>query len=232
MAKFQGDLGAAIKSTQNDSSLDYSSNQTNTTTKVNTRTPDVRLVNEDGHAPAGMQVGDYVATAQGVYRITAARGGQDYDSERVEYYDGSRDTARQKVEEYRRLIQSRGFKKGGVVDFTGVADMHGTPSHSETVFNSTDASKLYDFVHTTPDLVADFMERMKRAVIPTVFGSVGSLDRLNPSLAGIEPGEATIRMGDIIINGNADDDTIEKISRTTRKDVNEALKAAGLRFRR
>jgi len=44
------------------------------------------------------------------------------------------------------------YKDGGVIDFTGVADVHGSPSHSEVAFNSTDAKKLYDIVRNLPSL--------------------------------------------------------------------------------
>ena len=39
------------------------------------------------------------------------------------------------------------FSEGGIVDYTGSANVHGSSSRSEVVFNSTDAKKLYDLVH-------------------------------------------------------------------------------------
>lgn len=43
--------------------------------------------------------------------------------------------------------KSSSFAEGGIVDYTGNANVHGSSSHSEVVFNSTDAKKLYDLVH-------------------------------------------------------------------------------------
>lgn len=44
------------------------------------------------------------------------------------------------------------YANGGVADYTGLAQMHGTPNHSEVIFNAEDARKLYDTIHnlTTP----------------------------------------------------------------------------------
>lgn len=44
---------------------------------------------------------------------------------------------------------------GGNVNYTGLAMLHGSETKNEVVFNSKDAKKLYEYVHTTPDLIAD-----------------------------------------------------------------------------
>lgn len=51
---------------------------------------------------------------------------------------------------------------GGVVDYTGTAMMHGTKQKSEVVFNAADASKLYQYVHTTPNLIASAISNAGR----------------------------------------------------------------------
>ena len=48
---------------------------------------------------------------------------------------------------------------GGVVDYTGVAMLHGTKQKSETIFNANDSAKLYDMVHNTPNLMADMLNQ-------------------------------------------------------------------------
>jgi chemotaxis protein histidine kinase CheA len=52
-----------------------------------------------------------------------------------------------------------GFAGGGVVDFTGGTTVHGTPTQSKVVFNSSQAKKLYDWVRNLPALpkLANFM---------------------------------------------------------------------------
>lgn len=53
----------------------------------------------------------------------------------------------------------RGYSIGGTADFTGLAMLHGTKQRSETIFNATDSAKLYDLVHSTPNLIADIMSK-------------------------------------------------------------------------
>ena len=53
-----------------------------------------------------------------------------------------------------RLDIKKAYASGGVADFTGRAILHGTQEKSEVIFNSGDAKKLYDLIHssTTADL--------------------------------------------------------------------------------
>ena len=63
-----------------------------------------------------------------------------------------------------------GFAQGGVVDYTGIAMVHGTKQKSETVFNANDSAKLYEMVHNTPNLMADMLNQAK-----TIAGRAGSI---------------------------------------------------------
>lgn len=63
-----------------------------------------------------------------------------------------------------------GFAQGGVVDYTGIAMVHGTKQKSETVFNANDSAKLYEMVHNTPNLMADMLNQAK-----TIAGRTGSV---------------------------------------------------------
>ncbi len=42
------------------------------------------------------------------------------------------------------------YKDGGIIDYQGFAEVHGSPSSSEVVFNSSQASKLYELVKNLP----------------------------------------------------------------------------------
>ena len=53
----------------------------------------------------------------------------------------------------KELKALRGYANGGVADRTGLAMLHGTKQRSETIFNANDSAKLYDLVHSTPNLV-------------------------------------------------------------------------------
>ena len=56
------------------------------------------------------------------------------------------------------IFDRLGFAQGGTVDYTGLAMVHGSKKHSETVFNAADSQKLYNYVHNTPDLMAAMMQ--------------------------------------------------------------------------
>lgn len=58
------------------------------------------------------------------------------------------------VKAAKELKALRGYANGGVADQTGLAILHGTKQRSETIFNANDSAKLYDLVHSTPNLVA------------------------------------------------------------------------------
>lgn len=57
------------------------------------------------------------------------------------------------------LLGLRGFADGGVVDYTGLAMVHGTKQKSETTFNAEDSAKLYDTVHNTPNIVSSIIDK-------------------------------------------------------------------------
>lgn len=61
-------------------------------------------------------------------------------------------------------IKIKAYAKGGINDFTGLAMMHGTKQKSEVVFNSADAKKLYDFVHTSNNLPEMLMNNVSNSI--------------------------------------------------------------------
>lgn len=69
------------------------------------------------------------------------------------------------MEYYQRLwarLSTGNFASGGVVDYTGMAMVHGTKQRSETMFNANDSAKLYDMVHNTPSLIADMLTQANK----------------------------------------------------------------------
>lgn len=48
----------------------------------------------------------------------------------------------------KKATKNASYSSGGVNDETGVAMLHGTKSNSEVIFNSADAKKLWNYVHT------------------------------------------------------------------------------------
>lgn len=66
--------------------------------------------------------------------------------------------AKRALEEYAKA-STNGYANGGTVDYTGLAMVHGRKNAPETVFNASDSKKLYDLVHSTPNLMADMMTK-------------------------------------------------------------------------
>ena len=66
--------------------------------------------------------------------------------------------AKRALEEYAKA-STNGYASGGTVDYTGLAMVHGRKNAPETVFNASDSKKLYDLVHSTPNLMADMMTK-------------------------------------------------------------------------
>ena len=64
------------------------------------------------------------------------------------------------------------YAKGGVVDFTGIAAVHGGRA-AELMLNNADVAKVYDYIHNTPNLIADMVQRVVKA--PSFFPSIGAV---------------------------------------------------------
>lgn len=91
-----------------------------------------------------------MAAAWGRYLL---ENGGDMDSEEAKY-------ALKKYAHYSTNgFDPNGFSKGGVVDYTGLAMVHGSHQKAETVFNANDSAKLYEMVHSTPNLMADMLNQ-------------------------------------------------------------------------
>lgn len=67
------------------------------------------------------------------------------------------------------------FADGGTADFDGLALLHGA-NGAETILNNTDAAKLYNFIHNSPNLYSDILDRIhipmaNGGVYPTTYGA-------------------------------------------------------------
>lgn len=54
-------------------------------------------------------------------------------------------------EVFKNIFHVLGFSKGGAADYTGLAMIHGSKTHSETVFTSAQSKKLLNLVDALPD---------------------------------------------------------------------------------
>ena len=94
----------------------------------------------------------------------------------------------------------KSYSTGGTVDYTGLANVHGSKSNSEVIFNSAQAKKLYDFIANTGNL----SEVIGRQVVQdlgnkTINNIVNNNDKADNSKTNI-----TIRV-DKIVTPNAND---------------------------
>lgn len=119
-----------------------------------------------------------------------------------------------------KIIQP--YAEGGVIDYTGPAMVHGKASSPEVVFNAQAASKLFNYVTQTPNLIA--------AALAQGSGMLKGYGSASTSLVGGD-------MGDININiaGNADASTVNELKRVAAgikddviKTLNDSLRRRGI----
>lgn len=66
------------------------------------------------------------------------------------------------------------YSKGGVIDYTGLANVHGTKQHSEVAFNSEQAKQLYEMIRNTDDLSAMIANNISDNVAKTISNHIQS----------------------------------------------------------
>lgn len=103
----------------------------------------------------------------------------------------------------------RMYASGGVADFTGTAMLHGSKTASEVIFSASDAAKLYEYVHTTPDLVQHLYRRI--------------FDNTEASKAVTGGQSIVVDMGGIHVHGNADRDTVTEMSNVFDRKMNDLV---------
>ena len=82
----------------------------------------------------------------------------------LEYGEQLSDDERQYALKKYAHFSTNGYAQGGVVDYTGIAMVHGRKNAPETVFNANDSAKLYELVHNTPNLMASMLNQAKSKV--------------------------------------------------------------------
>jgi hypothetical protein len=89
------------------------------------------------------------------------------------------------------------YADGGVVNYTGLAAVHGTPSQSEVVLNSSQGAKLYNFIRNLPGIVVPKQPQLTGSKNPVTM----SFDNL------------------ININGNVDRNVMPRLEDLTNQVV-------------
>ncbi|WP_206459467.1 hypothetical protein [Anaerovorax sp. IOR16] len=93
-------------------------------------------------------------------------------------------------------LKKKKYSEGGTVDFTAFAQLDGSPSKNEVIFNSTDAKKLYDLVHQSKNLVNE------------IFG--GIINKTKPITPNNSSTVTKITIGDINVYGVKDTSGLSK----------------------
>lgn len=77
--------------------------------------------------------------------------------------EGDKHKLEQAYKYKQKLIAQGGYyAKGGVVDYTGMAMVHGSTHSAETVFNARDSKKLYDFIHNSENISSLLAKRISQ----------------------------------------------------------------------
>jgi len=141
-------------------------------------------VGKDGNAPTGTRVGDVVQTQGGTYQVVSAgTSGAKYNPDSGLYSI--------------KINDKRTYATGGIADYTGIAQLDGTPSNVETIFNAKQGKKLYDFINNVPD--------MTQFVVGKLMKSFSSIP-LKSSATGV----VNLSVGDIYLNGVQDTNGLSK----------------------
>ena len=80
------------------------------------------------------------------------------EQEALELWASGKLSAADMVNKYKNGDVRR-YSEGGVADYTGIAMLHGRQNAPETIFNAKDSAKLYEMVHSTPNLMADMVNK-------------------------------------------------------------------------
>ena len=102
------------------------------------------------------------------------------------------------------------YAAGGVADYTGHAQLDGSKSSPEVIFNSNDAAKLYHLVHTTPNLVDKLLGNVQakfEAVLPAGFKGSG-----NPSMT-TDNSRKVYWNGNVLMEGHDADNFLTMLER-------------------
>lgn len=103
-----------------------------------------------------------------------------------------------------------GFANGGVIDYTGPAQVHGTGSRPELALNNFDVKKLYEYIHSTPDLVSSMLSKI--SVEKNIF--------TNRNISSISP------VVNINVGGDATENTLNElrqIGKSIGEDVRKSI---------
>jgi hypothetical protein len=98
-------------------------------------------------------------------------------------------------------MKAHSYANGGIVDYTGAAMLHGSPSASEVVFNAGAASKLYEYVTKTPSLVQDFVKQ----ALNTKKEAYGEDKQIYNPVESVH-----VSIGDIYLSGVQDTDALSE----------------------
>ncbi len=103
-------------------------------------------------------------------------------------------------------LKKKGYKVGGVIDYTGDAIVHGSKTSAEVVFSASDAKKLWEYVKALPTVPT--------AQIPKVPYGTGT-------------GLGSIIIENIIgkVEGNLDKSVVPDIYKTVKVAINEVFDA-------
>lgn len=104
------------------------------------------------------------------------------------------------------------YALGGVDATGGYKLLHGAPGAVETIFNAAQGKRLYDLVASPSEL--------SRSVAANLAASLAGFSReISPAQAPL-----VINQGDVVINGNAEDEAIRRLQQLQRDTIDKTVR--------
>lgn len=104
------------------------------------------------------------------------------------------------------------YALGGVDSTGGYKLLHGAPGAVETIFNAAQGKRLYDLVASPSEL--------SRSVAANLARSIAGFSRID----GSAQAPLVIHQGDIVINGNAEDEAIRRLEQLQRETIDKTVR--------
>lgn len=194
--------------------------------------PKVYKVKPDGKAPEGLNVGDYVVTGGGLYRITGTENG--YQSIKVgePFSTGNYDDLEAIYQDLKYKIEKQGLRyhTGGIAGGQSTIkqdEVMAILRKGEPVLGPAQEEGLYRLVDFIQRLQSRVNTAMQNPLARSFFNGSASSQALMASM-GAAGGNTSVQFGDVYISG-ADENTLRQHTEINRKFVNEVLNVLNVR---
>ncbi|MDE6149667.1 MAG: hypothetical protein K2F81_06185, partial [Ruminococcus sp.] len=93
------------------------------------------------------------------------------------------------------------YSTGGVIDYTGMANVHGSSSSPEVIFNSADAKKLFNVIHNSDNFLGSFTQNLSDRLYRDTIDQLHNVANQNSTSTNYSP---TIIIQKVVANDPID----------------------------